>query len=336
MKISMNLFQRPDNDIWYVRLSSRRRVSLHTKDKKEAQRLFNELKRKWLAGKLAYLENRPPEKTLTEFLAEYGEYVCRTKSRATWQAYELALNKLIAYMAPETPLANISRKDIDTFLSRLPVKKTSANAYLRCLKAAFSQAVAWGYLKTSPCAGVKEYRVQEAAPRYLSPDEISRLLTAETKPRFLALWKFLLLTGCRRGEALQIQAKDINWQQRTITISRTKTGRAKLIRITRALEPILQALPQVGRLWPWTGTWASIRFARTAKKAGLTCRLHDLRHTFASTLVMAGVDLYTVKELLGHNKITTTQIYGHLSANHLDEALTKLSIHETRDQTATK
>jgi site-specific recombinase XerD len=326
MRISMNLFQRPDNGIWYVRLSSRRRISLHTKDKKEAQRLYAEIKKKWLAGKLAYLENRPPDKTLAEFLAEYGEHSCRTKAKATWRADELALRKLIEYLGPETPLAKITRKDIDTWLSSLTVTKTSANVYLRHLRAAFNQAVAWNYLKTSPCQGVKEYRPQRQLPRYLTQDEIARLLAAETDPRFSALWKFYLLTGCRRGEALQIQAKDINWQQRVITISQTKHKAPKLIRITPALEPVLATLPQVGRLFPWTADGVSHHFHDTATRAGLTCRLHDLRHTFASHLVMAGVDLYTVRDLLGHTQLSTTQIYAHLSPAHLDEALAKLII----------
>ncbi len=53
---------------------------------------------------------------------------------------------------------------------------------------------------------------------------------------------------------------------------------------------------------------------------GLKCRLHDLRHTYASHKAMAGVDLYTLKELLGHKDIKATQIYAHLSAEHLKKA----------------
>lgn len=108
MKISMNLFQRPDNGIWYVRLSSRKRISLHTRDAREAKRLYAEIKRKWLAGKLAHLEDRPPEITLADYLAEYGEYSCKTKASKTWRADELALRKLIDYLGPQTRLAAVS------------------------------------------------------------------------------------------------------------------------------------------------------------------------------------------------------------------------------------
>jgi site-specific recombinase XerD len=61
-------------------------------------------------------------------------------------------------------------------------------------------------------------------------------------------------------------------------------------------------------------------FHETAKKAGLKCRLHELRHTYASQRAMAGVDLYTLEELLGQKDIKATQIYAHLSAEHLKKA----------------
>ena len=61
-------------------------------------------------------------------------------------------------------------------------------------------------------------------------------------------------------------------------------------------------------------------FHETATRAGLKCRLHDLRHIYASHKAMAGVDLYTLKELLRHKDIKATQIYAQLSAEHLKKA----------------
>lgn len=326
MRIFMNLFLR--GKIWYVRINSRRRISLGTTDAKEAQRLFTQLKRRWLAGKLAHLENRPPDKSLADFLEEYGEYSCRTKARSTWRADELALRKLIDALGSDQPLARITRKDIDTWLSQLTVRTTSKNVYLRHLRAAFNQAVAWGYLKESPLKGVKEFRTQRARPRFLTNEEIARLLAAEPDHRFTALWKFYLLTGCRRGEALQLQARDINWSRKEITVTNTKTKVPKTIRITPALAEVLAGLPQVGRLFPWSADFVSHHFLFTARAAGLNCRLHDLRHTFASHLAAAGVDIYTIQKLLDHTEIKTTQIYAHLSPGKLEEALNKLTINK--------
>ncbi len=80
----------------------------------------------------------------------------------------------------------------------------------------------------------------------------------------------------------------------------------------------------VGKLWPWQPDSVTHHFQRTAKAAGLSCRLHDLRHTYGSWLVMKGVPLYTVGKLMGHQDAKTTQIYAHLSQSHLEEAAGKL------------
>ncbi len=68
-----------------------------------------------------------------------------------------------------------------------------------------------------------------------------------------------------------------------------------------------------------------IKIARKAGIAGLT-KIHTLRHTFASHLVMNGVDLPTVKRLMGHTDIQTTMIYAHLAPEHLSDAVNKLSL----------
>ena len=67
-------------------------------------------------------------------------------------------------------------------------------------------------------------------------------------------------------------------------------------------------------------------FSRVLKKAGLDGNLHCLRHTFAAHLLMNGVPLYTVSQLLGHADISTTQIYAHLSEEHLQDAVKGLDL----------
>jgi site-specific recombinase XerD len=105
-----------------------------------------------------------------------------------------------------------------------------------------------------------------------------------------------------------------------ITVGETKNRVPKVIWITPELDALLRNMPEVGRLFTWEPDTVTHAFHRVALKAGLKCRLHDLRHTYASHKAMAGVDLYTLKELLGHKDIKATQIYAHLSAEHLKKA----------------
>ena len=91
------------------------------------------------------------------------------------------------------------------------------------------------------------------------------------------------------------------------------------------IAKILAELPgEVGRLFPWTPDAVSHHFAKTARRAKVKARLHDLRHTYASHLLMSGAQLPVVHKLLGHKDIEATQIYAHLNQDLLDEALLKL------------
>jgi integrase len=326
MKMSMRLFQRK-NGIWYAEFDRETRVSLKTRDEREARRIYERLKKAYLNRNLALLEGRPPKKLLGDFVEEFLEHSFQTKAKFTYQTDCQALRRAAAFFGQDTPLSSINRRSVDGWLAFLAgeIKPTSANTWFRHFKAAMSKAVAWGYLKQNPCLGVKQLKTQEGFPRFLTKEEVDRLLKAEVDSAFYRLWQFLLLTGCRRSEALAIQSRDINWDLRRIHIGQTKNRRPKAIIITPELAALLHELPQVGRLFPWKPDSVTHHFQRTARAAGLECRLHDLRHTYGSWLAMAGVNLQVIRDLMGHQDVKTTQIYAHLSQDHLEEAASRLT-----------
>jgi integrase len=209
------------------------------------------------------------------------------------------------------------------------VKRVSANTWFRHFKAAMSKAVDWKYLKENTCQGVKQLAVDEPMPRYLTQDEFARIVAAETSPAFRRLWEIYLRTGCRRGEILQLTGQDLDYQAMTITVARTKNRRIKRVPMTPEIAALFRSIPvQVGRLFPWTLDYVTHHFANTSKKAGVQCRLHDLRHTYGSWMIQGGVPLRVVQGLMGHRNSKTTERYAWASESQQAEAQGKIKIGE--------
>jgi integrase len=139
-----------------------------------------------------------------------------------------------------------------------------------------------------------------------------------------------LHTGMRKGEILSLVWDNVDLKHGFILLDKTKNGDRREIPINQTLKSVLQGLvrrldvPYVffdeakGR--PYKDLKRS--FSRACKLAGIKdFRFHDLRHTFASQLVMRGVDITTVSRLLGHKSLTMTLRYSHLSPNHMAKAV---------------
>jgi len=168
--------------------------------------------------------------------------------------------------------------------------------------------------------------------RFLTAEETQRLLEAldtdqnQTAARSI---KLLLLTGARRNEITGAKWEYIDWQNKTLLVPCSKSGRPRFIQLNSAALELLRSLPREagnGFIFPSPVTGrpsASLHFpwTRIRKRAGLTeFRLHDLRHSFASFLVNKGVSIYIVQGLLGHANVRATQRYAHLANETLSDA----------------
>jgi integrase len=198
----------------------------------------------------------------------------------------------------------------------------------------FAFAVARGLCASNPARGVKKAPVRKLE-RFLSEAEIARLAEAlDTEaqhtgnPYASSAIKLLLLTGCRRGEIVNLRWEHVDFERECLRLPDSKTG-AKVVYLNAPARVLLQALPRMAdnpRVFPGMradSASASIQNAweRVRAAAGLVgVRTHDLRHSFASVGAAGGLSLPIIGALLGHKHATTTARYAHLSADPLRAA----------------
>jgi integrase len=232
-------------------------------------------------------------------------------------------------------------------LSAKGMAPASRNRILMLLKFMFNSAIKWEVqgVVSNPCKGISELQENNHMERFLTSDEAYRLRAAiaeSANPMLGPIVQLMMLTGCRRGEALNAKKTDFDLERGSWLLPDPKGGKARHIPMNeRAVETVRAAIllaqnlnhnfeqteyvfanPRTGL--PFEQIYCSWNSAR--KKAGLEdLRMHDLRHSFASAMVNSGMTLYDVKEILGHANIKTTQRYAHLSNHRLRTAAESVS-----------
>jgi site-specific recombinase XerD len=209
---------------------------------------------------------------------------------------------------------------------------------LTVLKHMFKMGVQWELMQSNPAALVSPFSIQEGRFCYLAEEEIPRLLDAcenqVTSPWLYPLVVLALNTGARQGELADLQFEDVDLESGLIYFGQTKNRKLKTIPINKTVRQTIVWL-QTHRYgeylftWPWGErvgrTTIYEAFQKACRAAGIEkFRFHDLRHTAASYLVMGGIDLATVKEILGHREIEMTLRYSHLAPAHKAQAVEKL------------
>lgn len=232
-------------------------------------------------------------------------------------------------------LHEVTAFDVESFkASRLKeVSKSRVNRNLDLIKKLFSLAVDWQYLEESPARKVKRFPVFNVRERILDQGEEVRLLKASA-PHLRPVLLALLNTACRKSEILTMKWSQIDLQQRQIRVEQTKTGRDRVIPINSVLFNVLQTLRasngQSERVFlshhgkPMRNIQTS--FENACKRAGIEgMRIHDCRHTAASRMVEAGIDLPTVSRILGHSSIQMTMRYAHQTQETMRKAMESLT-----------
>jgi len=226
--------------------------------------------------------------------------------------------------------------------TRRGARAHTINFEIAALKTVFYTAIKWGYLKENPTKGVKKLKVTDSKPlRFLSAEETQTFLEA-CPPDLYPIYFTFLNTGMRKAELENLEWADVDFKRRKIRIRQKefwqpKTGErdipigSSLLDIFKKLKSVNDKTIKSNFVFPHSdGSKIKIKLRRRliqiANQAGIEnlTKLHTLRHTFASHLVMQGVDLPTVKKLMGHSDIQTTMIYAHLAPDHLANAVEKL------------
>ena len=197
------------------------------------------------------------------------------------------------------------------------------------LSKSFELARQWELFDGNPTKNAWSEKYNNNRERYLTSEEANALkLACECSPNPLLapIVGLLLLTGARKSELLNAKWSDIDLEKRTWTLNMTKNGRGRHVPLSQAAMDIIGKLPKYSDC-PWllpnprTGlpfTDIKRSFMAARKLAGLDdiC-LHSLRHSYASALAGAGVDLYTVGKLLGHVNVASSARYAHLANDTL-------------------
>ena len=198
----------------------------------------------------------------------------------------------------------------------------------------FSLAIDNGELTENPLRKVPKLKEDNNIIRYLKDDEEDRLYACidNNAPFLRPIVTTALQTGMRRGEIFDMQWKNIDFNTRLINLLNTKNGSKRDIPMSDELYATLKSMPKVSEyvfINPQTNApYVDIKksFDKVRKIAEIKdFRFHDLRHTFATRMVVAGVDFLTLMELLGHKNVKTTMRYAHVIPGKKMEAIMKLA-----------
>jgi len=256
-------------------------------------------------------------------------------NKRSWKRDKLSLKYLKAFFKGKkleeiTPMLVESYKD-----ERIKkVKGATVNRELACLKHMLNLAINEDLILKNPVKSVRFFREEEAQFRVLSSSEKEKLIMSSNDYVSVAI-TIALHTGMRRGEILNLTWKNIDFEKNYIRVERTKSGRPRIIPMNSAVKNTLLDMAKKNAhpeyvFWnkKWQNPIHDIKngFRAACEKVGLgKLRFHDLRHTFASDLIMNGIDLVTVSQILGHSNISiTAKRYSHPTPVHKVKAVESL------------
>ena len=313
--------------VWWtcIRHNGRKiQKSLETSDRKLAKAIKAKVRTEIVEG--SYFEKLiGRDKTFKDMMDKLMAEHAPTVSVSTQSSYATQLKHLNPYFC-ESGLLSISSKMISrykVFRNSEGAAPASVNRELSMLTKALNLAVKeWEQLRDNPASKVPKDKENNERDRWITKDEEKIIL--DNSPEWIGeIVVFLLNTGLRLEESLSLEWSRVNLLRRTILIRETKNGSPKTLPLNKIALGVLNQRSRVKSLRndlvfiSCRGKKVNRHFLRkrfydVLKEVGIeNLWLHDLRHTFATRLAQAGVDLYKISKLLGHKDIRMTQRYAH-------------------------
>jgi integrase len=318
MKHQRGIFEKaPASGIWWICYfdADGRKHREKAGRKSDAISLYQKRKMEALQGKKLPERLRAPKVTFEELAKDALEY-----SKAHKLSYpddKVRMAKIKEWIG-QRPAESVSPQEIEHWLltKAEELKPATLNRYRALLSLTYRLGMQNGKVPSNPARLVRQRREDNGRIRFLSPDE-----------------ELALNTGLRRGEQYKLTWSCVDFKRRQLTVPFSKNGETRHIPLNDAAIAALRSVHAYkngdsGVFLASDGArLCSPRFwfeaaVKDAKLPDFTW--HGLRHTFASRLVMKGVDLRTVQELMGHKTIQMTVRYSHLAPQHRLAAVQKL------------
>ena len=277
-----------------------------------------------------------------EFTTTLKQLARKYTQNYTHPVKEYYCQNFMEFYGKLTLLARIRYYELETYRNHLRGKLTKAgkvrkdssvNREMSCIRHMFTKAVEWDMIERNPFETGQSLMLKENNQRlrFLNDDEIPSLVDA-CPPYLRYIVQCALHTGMRKGEILSLKWEQV--QNGFIYLRKTKNKEPRQIPINDELAAILKKIRKENHLkseyvFLYNGRpVGNIKkgFKSALTKAGIEdFRFHDLRHTFASQILMRGSSLKDVQELLGHKDIKMTMRYAHLTQEHKRNAVNLLN-----------
>ena len=332
----MGLYLR--DSVWWMsfsHLGKQVRRSTETEDKKLAQKIFDKIRGEIAEGK--WFAKLPGENyTFAELMEKYLKEYSAVNKAASSHIRDKSLNDHLQETFGTYYLPEINSKMISDYKTKRRLEGAAPrtiNYELSLMGHAFNLAIReWELIDKNPASKVKKERVRNTIERWLSLEEEKRLLLAS--PGWLQeIILFAIHTGLRRGEILDLKLSQVDFNRRTLIIYEQKNGEIDTLPLNQKAMGVLEnrrrnKLPGCDLAFPsQNGTRILGRNLFRAVQDALkraeieNFRFHDLRHTFATRLVQAGVGMYEVQKLGRWKTPSMVMRYAHHNPESLRPAI---------------